>query len=132
MNCSIIIRFFVKHSKCHAIKHISSNHIVGIIYSYIRPVLPSVEPGYLHKLLPTEVPEQPEHWTEVMEDVNRVIMPGITHWQSPNFHAYYPTQFSFPSVVADIIASGFGTVNFSWVSIIKFYRLGSPYNQFVV
>lgn len=45
-----------------------------------RPVLPDVEPGYLHKLLPEEVPEQPEQWQEVMKDIERVIMPGVTNW----------------------------------------------------
>lgn len=63
-----------------------------------RPVLPSVEPGYLHKLLPTEAPEHPETWQDVMKDITDKIMPGMTHWQSPNFHAYYPTQTSYPSI----------------------------------
>lgn len=51
-----------------------------------------------------------------MKDFNSVIMPGITNWQSPNFHAYYPTQSSYPSIVGDILASGLGIVGFSWVS----------------
>lgn len=84
-------------------------------FLYSRQVLPSVEPGYLHNLLPTVVPEQPENWQDVMEDLNDKIMPGITHWQSPHFHAYYPSQLSYPSIVGDMIANGLGTVNFSWV-----------------
>lgn len=99
---------------------------IKLFLSHFRPVLPSVEPGYLHKLLPTEVPEQSEHWTDVMKDLDRVIMPGITHWQSPNFHAYYPTQFSYPAIIGDLIASGFGTVNFSWVRIDCSLRLSVP------
>lgn len=108
------------------------------------PVLPSVEPGYLHKLLPSEAPEQPETWQDVMKDISDKIMPGMTHWQSPNFHAYYPTQTSYPSIgepirtiswftkiyryhfqinlsasvffaVGEIISSGFGVVGFSWI-----------------
>ncbi|KAJ6647506.1 3,4-dihydroxyphenylacetaldehyde synthase [Pseudolycoriella hygida] len=80
-----------------------------------RPVLPSVEPGYLHKLLPEVVPEQPEQWQDVMKDIERVIMPGITNWQSPNFHAYYPTATSFPSIVGEMITSGLGIIGFSWI-----------------
>lgn len=89
-----------------------------IVYDsfHFRPVLPSVEPGYLHTLLPTEVPEQPEQWQDVIKDLDRVIMPGITNWQSPNFHAYYPTQTSYPSIVGEMIAASFGIVGFSWVS----------------
>lgn len=79
-------------------------------------MLPSVEPGYLHTLLPDEVPEEPESWKDVMKDINDKIMPGMTHWQSPNFHAYYPTQTSYASIVGEMIAAGFGIVGFSWVS----------------
>lgn len=69
----------------------------------------------MHKLLPTEAPENPEKWEDVLKDINASIMPGMTHWQSPQFHAYYPTQTSYPSIVGEIIASGFGVVGFSWV-----------------
>lgn len=81
-----------------------------------RDVLPSVEPGYLHDLLPHEAPEQAEDWRVVMADLKKHIMPGLTHWQSPNFHAYYPTATSYPSVVAEIILNGLGVVGFTWVS----------------
>lgn len=80
--------------------------------------MPSVQPGYLHELLPTEAPEHPESWKDVMKDIDEKIMPGMTHWQSPNFHAYYPTQTSYPAIVGDLIAHGFGIVGFSWVIII--------------
>lgn len=42
-------------------------------------------------------------------------MPGVTHWSSPNFHAYYPTANSFPAVVGEMLGSGLGCVGFSWV-----------------
>lgn len=54
-----------------------------------------------------------------MDDVEKVIMPGITHWQSPQFHAYYPTATSYPSIVGEIISAGLGIVGFSWVSTAK-------------
>jgi len=78
-------------------------------------VLPAVEPGYLLDLLPTEMPDKPESWKEVLGDINRVIKPGLTHWQSPNMHAYYPTSTSYPSIVGEMLASGFGVIGFSWV-----------------
>lgn len=81
-----------------------------------RQVLPSVEPGYLHNLLPSKVPEKSEDWKDVMKDLNDKILPGMTHWQSNNFHAYFPSQTSYPSIVGDMIANGLGTVSFSWVS----------------
>jgi len=78
-------------------------------------VLPNVEPGYLLDLLPTEMPEEPEAWKDVLGDISRVIKPGLTHWQSPHMHAYYPTSTSYPSIVGEMLASGFGVIGFSWV-----------------
>ncbi|XP_022900869.2 aromatic-L-amino-acid decarboxylase-like [Onthophagus taurus] len=81
-----------------------------------RSVLPSIEPGYLRPLLPSEAPLKPESWQEILMDVERVIMPGVTHWQSPNFHAYYPTASSYPSIVGDILSGAIGCVGFSWMA----------------
>lgn len=75
-----------------------------------------MQPGYLGDLLPKEPPQTGESWQDVLQDVDRIIMPGLTHWHSPNFHAYYPTAQSFPSVVGEMISAGFGCVGLSWVS----------------
>ncbi|KYN00781.1 Aromatic-L-amino-acid decarboxylase [Cyphomyrmex costatus] len=81
-----------------------------------RNVLPDVEPGYLSKLLPKEAPQKSEKWQEVLKDVERCIMPGVTHWNSPHFHAYFPTGNSYPSLVADIVSSAIGCIGFSWIA----------------
>lgn len=78
-------------------------------------VLPSVQPGYLYDLLPKEIPEKPEDWKDVLQDIDRVIKPGMTHWQSPNMHAYYPTASSYPSMVGDMLCNGFSVIGFSWI-----------------
>lgn len=88
-----------------------------------------MSPGYLHDLLPTEMPEQPESWKDIMADLDRCVMPGITHWQSPNFHAYYPTQTSFPSMIGELISAGLGMVGFSWVRIIIKFDLLKNLNE---
>ena len=59
-----------------------------MIYIYYRPVLPSVTPGYLRPLIPENAPDKPENWTDVMADIERVIMPGVTHWHSPRVRHY--------------------------------------------
>lgn len=82
---------------------------------YFRNVLPSVEPGYLEPLLPDEAPYKAEAWQEILKDVDRFIMPGVTHWQSPNFHAYYPTACSYPSIVGDMLSGAIACVGFNWV-----------------
>lgn len=114
--CHILIYYIQKLDLTDNFCHIS-------ISAQNRPVLPSVEPGYLHTLLPSEAPELPEKWEDVMKDINAKIMPGMTHWQSPNFHAYYPTETSYPSIVGEIIASGFGVVGFSWVIYKRIYSI---------
>lgn len=76
----------------------------------------TVEPGYIKKLIPAEAPLKGEHWTEVMKDIERVIMPGVTHWQSPQFHAYYPTANSYPAIVADMLSGAIACLGFSWMT----------------
>ena len=56
-----------------------------------RPVLPKVTPGYLAQLVPATAPEKPEDWRDVMKDLERVIMPGVTHWHHPQVLRYQAT-----------------------------------------
>ncbi|XP_075166491.1 tyrosine decarboxylase 2 [Haematobia irritans] len=81
-----------------------------------RRVTPSVEPGYLRHLLPAEAPDEPEDWDKIMMDVEDKIMPGVTHWQHPRFHAYFPAGNSFPSILGDMLGDGIGCIGFSWAA----------------
>ncbi|XP_068143672.1 aromatic-L-amino-acid decarboxylase isoform X1 [Drosophila tropicalis] len=81
-----------------------------------RRVTPSVEPGYLRHLLPSEAPQEPENWDDIMNDVEEKIMPGVTHWQHPRFHAYFPAGNSFPSILGDMLGDGIGCIGFSWAA----------------
>ncbi|KAH3798066.1 aromatic-L-amino-acid decarboxylase-like [Dreissena polymorpha] len=81
-----------------------------------RRVFPEVEPGYLRKLIPGEAPEEGESFENIFKDIERVIMPGVTHWHSPHFHAYFPTANSYPAIVADILSDAIGCIGFTWAS----------------
>ncbi|XP_037088064.1 aromatic-L-amino-acid decarboxylase-like [Pollicipes pollicipes] len=81
-----------------------------------RPVTPDVRPGYMRRLVPAAAPEQAESWPDVMADIERVIMPGMSHWHSPQFHAYYPVGNSYPALLADILSDAIGCVGISWAS----------------
>lgn len=81
-----------------------------------RRVTPCVEPGYLRHLLPDEAPMNPEDWDDVMKDVEDKIMPGVTHWQHPRFHAYFPAGNSYPSILGDMLGDGIGCIGFSWAA----------------
>lgn len=53
---------------------------------------------------------------QMMEDIDKIIMPGITHWQSPNFYAFFPSNTSFPSILGDLISSGLGVQGMIWAT----------------
>lgn len=81
-----------------------------------RQVYPDVKPGYLRPLIPDSAPEEPESYEDIIKDVERVIMPGVTHWHSPYFFAYFPTANSFPALLGDMLSSAIGCVGFSWAT----------------
>uniref|UniRef100_A0A2P2K7B8 Tyrosine decarboxylase 1 isoform X2 n=1 Tax=Rhizophora mucronata TaxID=61149 RepID=A0A2P2K7B8_RHIMU len=80
------------------------------------PVLSQVEPGYLHKLLPDSAPSQPESLQNVLDDVRAKILPGVTHWQSPNHFAYYPSNSSIAGFLGEMLSAGVNIVGFSWIT----------------
>ncbi|KAK2077774.1 hypothetical protein QBZ16_004622 [Prototheca wickerhamii] len=78
------------------------------------PVRSEVASGYLAKRLPDQAPETPETMEEIMADVQEHIMPGMTHWQHPNFYAWYPANSSYPAMLGDMLSSALGIIGFSW------------------
>ncbi|KAK4965221.1 hypothetical protein LTR66_012173 [Elasticomyces elasticus] len=80
-----------------------------------RPVLPSISPGYLQKLLPTHPPSEPETWSDIQRDIESKIMPGITHWQSPNFMAFYPASSTFPGILGEMWSAALTAPAFNWL-----------------
>ncbi|XP_061180734.1 histidine decarboxylase-like [Saccostrea echinata] len=81
-----------------------------------RRVFPDVSPGYMRTLVPEAAPEEGEKWEDIFRDIERVIMPGVTHWQSPYMHAYFPALNSFPSLLGDMLADAIGCLGFTWAS----------------
>ena len=79
-----------------------------------HPVVPPVKPGDVRSWLPPNPPEQPEPFAEVLADLDRVVVPGTTHWQHPGFHAYFPANTSGPAVLADLVSTGLGTQGMLW------------------
>ena len=77
-------------------------------------VLSQVNPGDIKKQLPGTAPTKGEPFGQIIADVNNIIMPGITHWQSPNFYAYFPSNSSGPSVLGDLLSSGLGVQGMLW------------------
>lgn len=78
------------------------------------PVKSTVRPGDILNKLPDLPPANPESFESFMNDFEKIIMPGITHWQSPNFFAYFPANSSPPSVLAEMITSTLAAQCMMW------------------
>ena len=78
------------------------------------PVLSQVKPGEIRASLPANPPMQGEPFDVLLKDVDRLILPGITHWQSPNFFAYFPGNTSGPGILGDLLSSGLGVQGMLW------------------
>ncbi|XP_049753998.1 histidine decarboxylase [Elephas maximus indicus] len=81
-----------------------------------RQVTPDVQPGYLRTQLPENAPEEPDGWDSIFADIERIIMPGVVHWQSPHMHAYFPALTSWPSLLGDMLADAINCLGFTWAS----------------
>ncbi len=95
--------------------------MVDLIADYLEnvekyPVLSQVKPGEIRAQLPTSAPDEGEPFEAMMKDVDQIILPGITHWQSPNFFAYFPSNNSAPSILGEMLASGLGIQGMLWAT----------------
>ena len=80
------------------------------------PVLSQVVPGQIRRSLPPDPPQYGGNFDMILAGVNEKIMPGITHWQSPNFFAYFPANTSEPSVLGDLLSSALGVQGMLWAT----------------
>jgi len=78
------------------------------------PVLSRVDPGDIAALMPEHAPETPEAFGALLSDLDRVVMPGISHWQSPSWFAYFPANTSPPSILAEFVSAGLGVQGMLW------------------
>jgi aromatic-L-amino-acid/L-tryptophan decarboxylase len=78
------------------------------------PVLAQVEPGEIRARLPAEPPESAEPFADVLRDLDEVLMPGITHWQSPRYFAYFATTGSEAGILAELLVAGLNQVGILW------------------
>jgi aromatic-L-amino-acid/L-tryptophan decarboxylase len=78
------------------------------------PVLAQVEPGDIRSRLPASPPEQGEPFADVLRDLDQILLPGITHWQSPRFFAYFANSSAEPGILAELLAATLNSVAFIW------------------
>ena len=87
-------------------------------YSRIEsfPVLSRAKPGEVRASLPADPPAKGEPMETMLRDFEKLILPGITHWQSPNFYAFFPSNTSGPSILGDLLSSGLGVQGMLWAT----------------
>ena len=78
------------------------------------PVKSQVSPGEIFAKIPDNPPAKPESFDALIKDIDNIILPGITHWQSPNFYAYFPANVSPPSILAEMLISALGAQCMIW------------------
>lgn len=80
------------------------------------PVKPGIQPGDIKKQLPAEAPAEAEPFEQLFADFERVIVPGITHWQHPQFFAYFPSGGSLPSLLAEMLSGALAPQCMVWLT----------------
>jgi aromatic-L-amino-acid decarboxylase len=80
------------------------------------PVRSRVEPGAIRAQLPPAPPVQPEPFEGIFNDLEQIILPGLSHWQHPNFFGYFPSNGELSSVLGDYLSTGLGVLGLSWIS----------------
>ena len=80
------------------------------------PVKSQLAPGEIRALLPAAAPQQGESFEVILADLERVIVPGLMHWQSPNFFGYFPANTSPPSILGDLLSAGLGVQGMLWLT----------------
>ena len=81
-----------------------------------RPVMATTQPGEIKAQLPSAPPDQPEAFSDVLNDLDRVVMPGLTLWQHPRFFGYFPSNALLAGTLGDIASTGLGVLGLSWQS----------------
>ena len=81
-----------------------------------RPVMAKTRPGEIRDALPSAPPNEPEDFGAVIEDLNRIVVPGLTLWQHPRFCGYFPANALPAGILADIVSTGLGVIGLSWQS----------------
>src|ERR1017187_7821295 len=80
------------------------------------PVLSRAQPGPIRASLPQHAPSTGEPFEAILGDLEKLILPGITHWQSPNFFAFFPCNASGPGILGDLLSSGLGVQGMLWAT----------------
>jgi aromatic-L-amino-acid decarboxylase len=78
------------------------------------PVMAQTAPGEVKAQLPSAPPDLPQSFRSVFDDLEKILLPGLSHWQHPRFFGYFPSNASLASVLGDYLSTGLGVLGLSW------------------
>jgi aromatic-L-amino-acid/L-tryptophan decarboxylase len=81
-----------------------------------RPVMAATRPGEIRDALPAAPPNEPEDFGAVLDDLDRLVLPGLSLWQHPRFFGYFPANSEPAGVLGDLVSTGLGVIGLSWQS----------------
>jgi aromatic-L-amino-acid decarboxylase len=98
---------------------VEAHRVVDWIADYLgsvrdRPVFPDIEPGWLRRRLPAHPPADPESMDAVLEDFRDLVVPAVTHWNHPSFHAYFANSASGPGILGEMLAAALNANAMVW------------------
>ena len=117
---------FDADSRAHALGDMSAedfrrhgHQLIEWVADYLEhnerlPVLAQIEPGALRSSLPASPPASGEPMSEIIADVDRLILPAVTHWNHPSFFAYFATSASAPGIFGELLSAAFDTKAMLW------------------
>lgn len=79
-----------------------------------RPIIPNIEPGDISSALPTDPPQHPESFDQILADIESIVVPGLVGWQAPGWFAYFPANSSPPAVLGELLSAGFAQQGMLW------------------
>ncbi len=79
-----------------------------------RRIQPDVAPGEIRSRMPDAAPEEGEDFARIVADLDEIILPGLTHWQSPHWFGYFPANVSYPAILGELVAAGLGQQGMLW------------------
>src|SRR5881394_1395680 len=99
----------------------AGHQIIDFIADYratvaARPVMARTAPGEIRAALPADPPCDPEPIDAILADIDRILLPGLSHWQHPKFFGYFPSNGELSSVLGDYVSTGLGVLGLSWQS----------------
>lgn len=95
--------------------------MIDLVADYLEqvesfPVQPPCAPGDIAAALPPHAPTHPESWEAILSDVQTLVIPGLMHWQSPNFFGFFPCAGSGPGILGDLLSTGLGVQGMLWAT----------------